>query len=272
MDAYCRRGRIPVGETSLAYAVYGHGPVPLVLIPGLSAALADVSSPLTAWTTALGYRALAKGYTVYLFGRADDVTSGTTIRDMANQLALALTRLHVTDACVLGVSQGGMIAQWLALDHPELVRALVLAVTTGRSGESVRRFADEQEAFIRAGDHGGLLWHAARFSYSPRHLRLYRLFRPFLGLVGRPKSYDRYLHSAAACVTHDALLPLSRLTVPTLILGGEEDRIVTAEASRLLAATIPGARCYLYPGLGHGAFEEAKDFLLRARTFFDEHQ
>ena len=63
---------------------------------------------------------------------------------------------------------------------------------------------------------------------------------------------------------------LGKIACPTLILGGEEDRVVGAEGSRELHAAIPGSELYLYPGLGHGAFEEAPDFNERIYRFFTE--
>ena len=55
---------------------------------------------------------------------------------------------------------------------------------------------------------------------------------------------------------------------PVLVLGGEDDKIVTGEASTEIAEKL-GCECYLYPGLGHGAYEEdAKDFNQRVYDFF----
>ena len=88
-----------------------------------------------------------------------------------------------------------------------------------------------------------------------------------LGNLGKPKSFDRFLTQAESCMTHDAYDELGRITCPTLVIGGTDDRIVTAEASEEIAAQIPGSAPYLYEGLGHGLYEEAPDFLQRVADF-----
>lgn len=60
---------------------------------------------------------------MYAFSRADELRPGVTTRDMANDLSEAMGLLGLDHACILGESQGGMIAQWLAIDHPECVES-----------------------------------------------------------------------------------------------------------------------------------------------------
>ena len=72
---------------------------------------------------------------------------------------------------------------------------------------------------------------------------------------------------AESCATHDAYDELSRIRCPTLVIGGTDDRIVTAQASEEMAAKIEGSQLYLYEGLGHGLYEEAPDFLARVAEF-----
>ena len=119
----------------------------------------------------------------------------------------------------------------------------------------------------RRGDHKALMIDTAERSYSPAYLKKYRKMYPFLRFVGKPETYDRFLVNAQAILSFDASAELSRIACPTLILGGEEDRIVGADGSRALAACIPGSALYLYPGLGHAAYEEAGDFYQRVFRF-----
>ena len=93
---------------------------------------------------------------------------------------------------------------------------------------------------------------------------------PLLGRVGKPKAYGRFLVNARAILAFDAGGELSKIACPTLILGGEEDRIVGPEASRELAEGIPCSELFLYPGLGHAAYEEAKDFNSRVFGFLSK--
>ena len=109
---------------------------------------------------------------------------------------------------------------------------------------------------------------SAERSYSEKRLKKLRLSYPVLGRIGKPESYRRYLVNCDAILGFDARDLAAMIACPTLILGGEEDRVVGPEGSRELHALIPGSELYLYPGLGHGAFEEAPDFNERIYRFF----
>ena len=116
-------------------------------------------------------------------------------------------------------------------------------------------------------DHKTLMIDTAQKSYSPAYLQKYRRLYPVLGLVGKPKSYDRFLVNARATLAFDARAELKMIPCPTLILGGAEDHIVGPDASRALAEGIPNSELYVYPGLGHAAYEEAGDFNDRVFAF-----
>ena len=113
-------GSIAVNNDSLDYVRFGSGQQALVMIPGLSDGLRTVKG--LARPLSLSYRELGRDFTVYMFSRAASGKPQTT-REMAADLAAALTQLGTGPCCVLGVSMGGMIAQFLTLDHPELMRA-----------------------------------------------------------------------------------------------------------------------------------------------------
>lgn len=79
-----------------------------------------------------------KKYTVYVFSRRNRLPEGFSTRDMAADQAEAMKLLGISRADVMGVSQGGMIAQYLATDYPDMVNKLVLAVTLARQNETIR--------------------------------------------------------------------------------------------------------------------------------------
>ena len=257
---------VPLGDTEMDCAVFGSGPRKLVLIPGLSDGLMTVKG--RTWLLAGPYRRFWEEFTVYVCSRPNLLPEGCSIRDMAEDLAKAMDSLGVGSACVMGVSQGGMIAQFLAAEHPEKVEKLVLAVTGPWANETVQRFVRHVMDLAEKGDHRQLMIDAAEQSYSEKRLKKLRLSYPVLGRIGKPESYRRYLQNAQAILAFDARGVLGRIACPTLILGGAEDKVVGAEGSRELHAAIPGSELYLYPGLGHGAFEEAPDFNERVYDFF----
>ena len=261
-----KNGWLALDGGGMDYIRFGSGNRVLVMIPGLSDGLKTVRG--TALPFALQYRQLAQDFTVYAFSRRSPLPAPCSTREMAADLARAMEKQGIGPACVLGVSQGGMIAQYLAVDHPRLVERLVLAVTAAVANPTMRECIGVWLELAEKGDYRGLLLDTARRSYSPRYLERMGPALGLLGVVGRPKSFDRFRTQAEACLGHDALAVLGEIRCPTLVIGGEEDRIVTAAASRELHEAIPQSRLLLYPGLGHAAYEEARDFQRTVGDFF----
>ena len=255
--------RLSAGE--MDYIRFGGGEKALVMLPGVGDGLKTVKG--TALPFALLYRELSKDFTVYVFSRRRELPRHFTTREMAEDLNEAMSALHLEGAAVVGVSQGGMIAQWLAIDHPDKVGKLVLTVTLSRPNATVEDVIARWTGMAERGDYRGIMLDTAERSYSEKRLRQARLEYKLLGSVGKPKSFERFLTQAESCVTHDAFDRLRCITCPTLVIGGADDRIVTGSASTEIAAEIPGSTLYLYEGLGHGLYEEAPDFLKRVADF-----
>ena len=127
--------KLNVRDMQFDMITFGCGAKPLIMIQGLNTRGIKGAALSLAWM----YRIFAKDYKVYLFDRRPVVREGITVRDMACDIAAAMDRLQIRKADVFGVSQGGMIAQYLAIDRPELVNKLVLAVTLSKSNETAER-------------------------------------------------------------------------------------------------------------------------------------
>ena len=257
------RLKLPEGETDLIR--FSAGRKALVMIPGVGDGLKTVGG--MALPFALLYRSLAKDFTVYVFSRRIELAEHTTTREMSRDLNRAMEALGLTRVAVVGVSQGGMIAQWLAIDHPDKVERLVLAVTLGRPNPTVEDVIRRWTEMAKRGDYRGIMLDTAERSYSEKRVRRMRVAFRLLGNLGRPRSFGRFLIQAESCTTHDALDRLGDIACPALVIGGTEDRIVTGRASEEIAERIPGCRLYMYEGLGHGLYEEAPDFLRRVADF-----
>ncbi len=247
------------------YICFGNGPKPLVMIPGVGDGLRTVKG--MALPFAILYRSLAKDFTVYVFSRRRMLSPGMTTRDMAEDLNSALNALHLSSVALVGVSQGGMIAQWLAIDHPDKAEKLVLAVTLSRPNDVVKDVVSRWIEMADRGDYKGIMLDTAERSYSGKRLKWSRLEYGLLGSIGKPKSFDRFRIQAASCMTHQAYDFLDRIVCPTLVIGGGKDKIVTGQASVEISGRIPDCSMYLYEELGHGLYEEAPDFLERVSAF-----
>ncbi len=264
---YAKNGRVPVGRTDMDYVSFGYGSKSLILLPGLSDALTTVKGK--AMLLAGPYRRFFEKYTVYMFSRKNAVPDGYSIRDMAADQAAAMRLLGIERACVMGVSQGGMIAQHLAADHPELVEKLVIAVSAPYANEMIRGCVNTWLGMAKEKDHRRLMIDTAEKSYSDAYLKRFRKTYPVIGLAAKPKSYHRFLVNANAILGFDARGEIEKIACPTLIIGGGDDKIVGVRASYELKEKIPGSRLYIYQGLGHAAYEEAPDFNERVFAFLE---
>lgn len=261
-------GTVKTDRFSMSYVSFGSGKKTLVALPGLSDGFATVKGK--ARLLAGPYKKHLDEYTVYMFSRREDLPEGFTIRDMAGDQAEAMRALGIRRACVLGVSQGGMIAQLLAAGYPDLVSGLVLAVTTPYANGTVKDAVGGWTAMAEKGDHKRLMVDTAEKSYSETRLRSYRKLYPVIGRISRPKSYDRFLINARAILEYDGRPDAPKISCPVLIIGGTEDRIVGPSASFELHSLIPGSLLHMYEGLGHGLYEEADDFYDRIFSFAEK--
>ena len=263
MIYHSKQSTVQISDTALKYIAFGKGTRPLIMIQGLNTnGIGGAADSL-----AFAYRLFAKDFRVYLFDRRPDVWEGITVRDLANDIAAAMDALHLRGACVLGVSQGGMIAQHLAIDRPDLVGKLVLAVTLCENNDTV---TDAIRTWIRLTEQKNfktLVADMAERMYSPAYLKRYKPFLPLLTLMQTPKDAARFVTLAKSCLTCDTRTQLRNLTCPTLVIGGAQDKVVGEHSAKQLADAI-GCPLHLYPDLGHAAYEEAKDFNQIVYDFF----
>lgn len=265
-------GSAAIDNTDMDYVTFGNGNNILIMIPGLGDGLTTVKGLSAAM--AYTYRTYAKEYKVYMFSRKNHLEqymqTGYSTRDMAQDLATVMKKFGITKAEVLGVSQGGMIAQYLAIDYPELVDKLVLTVTLSRPNDTVQKVIADWIQYARQGDYRSLMIDTAEKSYSEKYLKKYRRFYPLLGRTGKPKDFIRFIVQASSCVMHNAYTQLKGIACPTLIIGGEDDKIVTGAASIEIADNIENCELFLYKDLGHAAYEEARDFNRRVMDFLSK--
>ena len=251
---YAKNGHI----NGTDYICFGTGNRNLIILPGLGDGLQTVKG--TALPMAWMYRIFSKDFTVYMFSRKADLPQGHSTRDMAHDLKETMDALGIQKADVLGVSMGGMIAQWLAIDFPEAVNRLVLTVTASKPNPILTASIEEWITQAHQNDHRALMSSNLQKIYSADYCRKNGWMIPILTVATKPKSYARFLIQAEACLHHNAFSHLSGIQASTLVIGGEQDQSLGPEASREMAEQIPGAQLIMYPQWGHGLYEEAKDF------------
>lgn len=253
---------ITLSDARMDCIAFGTGAKPLVMIQGVNTRGIRGAGLSLAYM----YRMFAKDFTVYLFDRRAAVWDGITVRDMAADVVAAMDSLGIAVAGVLGVSQGGMIAQYLAIDRPDLVGRLVLAVTLSRSNDTVKRVICRWLEMTGQGRMRELVTDMAEKMYSDEYVKRYKPFMPLLTVLQQPKDVQRFMILAKSCLTCDTYDALDKIRCPVLVIGGRKDRVVSGEASEEIAAKL-GCPIWMYDHLGHAAYEEARDFNERVYSF-----
>ena len=259
--------RAVVGEIEMDYAVFGQGERALVILPGLS--LKPVTPSADA--VAAAYAAFAQNYRVYLFDRRNSIEAGYSVRQMAADTAAVMRDLGIADACVFGASQGGMMAQYLAIDFPELVGALALGSTLPQANETSRKVIGNWVKLARAGDAQLLAKDMLEKIYAPTTIEAYgeALLDGYADTT--PEEMEKFAILASACADFDCTAELSKIACPTLVIGCEGDQVVTAEGSRQIQRALDCESYFYGAEYGHGVYDEAPDYVSRLYDFFKKY-
>jgi 3-oxoadipate enol-lactonase len=238
------------GRTRLHWEAFGDGE-PVLLIAGLGLG-GD-----TWWRTVgvLGRRLQAITFDNRGIGRSRAFSYAYTTEAMAQDAVTVLDAAGAGRAHVYGISLGGMVAQALALRHPERVRSLVLGATSPGGPRAVRPSPEVASFFHRRPrmppDQAAS--ESIPINYGPRCRAEHfdRIEEDVARRLAHPFSERAYRAQLFAAAWHNCLGALSRITVPTLVVHGALDRVVPAANAHLMAGRIPGARLRILEGVGH---------------------
>jgi 3-oxoadipate enol-lactonase len=192
------------------------------------------------------------------------------ISHFADDISNLIRSLGITTTHVLGLSMGGLVAQQIALDHPELVQSLILVNTFPRlSGwfTQYRLRALRRLPYLLRGDmEGAGVWIAEEILPGEG-------MDPIREIVAaRIAANDRwsYARSLLAVARFDVRMRLPEIAAPTLVVSGLDDRMVPPSLKQELAARIPDARLATIEGSGHASPIDASEAFNRLMLNFLE--
>jgi pimeloyl-ACP methyl ester carboxylesterase len=241
---------------------------PLLLIMGLGATLE--------WWHRLR-PVLASRFRTILFdnrgvGRSDVPPAPYSIPQMADDAAAVLDAASVARAHVVGISMGGCIAQELVLRHPARVRSLILGCTSCGGRDAAQADAEVRAALTARASMSreDAMWQMAPYTFdasTPREV----IAKEFETRMQTTVSNEGFFAQLEAIRAWDGTLSrLHSVSVPTLVIHGETDRLVPPDNGRILAGAIPNARLVMLPRASHifltDQFEPACDAMLSFLT------
>ncbi len=271
---------------TIEYETTGEGE-PLLLVMGLGGQLSD-------WSEGLIDRLVAAGFHVITFDNRDQGLStefdwepptqkravlatlfkrppkaGYLLADMATDAVGLLDALGIDSAHVVGMSMGGMIAQTIAIEHPQRVRSLTSIMSnpgdrkSGRIAPSImpklaKMPTPTRETAAQRSVDMFALFSGPHFDPS-EHLRrskisVERSFRP----AGTARQ------TAAIMASPDRTPALRLLNVPTLVVHGLMDKLVRPSGGTATAAAVPGSRLLAFPDMGHDVPEPRQQEIVDA--------
>jgi pimeloyl-ACP methyl ester carboxylesterase len=248
MGAVERRATVD-GDVTLAYAEQGpDGPVAAVFLPGWpdpwrSFELVMAQLPAEVRALALSHRGC---------GDSDRPAAGYGPRDLAADAIGFMDVTGVRSAVLVGHSLGAFVAQRIAMDHPDRVRALVLIGTfatlkgtpaAGAVAQAISEIGDPIDpAFVRrvtesSAVAGGVPEEFVEMMIGEGLKAPARVWRA--GLAG--------------LLEEDHAAELGGIRAPTVLLWGDRDGLIGRESQEAFIALVPGARLIVMPGVGHSA-------------------
>ncbi|MBR4626514.1 MAG: alpha/beta hydrolase [Ruminococcus sp.] len=235
---------------------------PFVIIPGL--ALKSVID--SAVLIEAQYKSIADEYDVYVFDRRTEIPEVYNISDMADDTATALDALTIRNAAVYGVSQGGMIAQEIAIKHPCLVGKLILCSTAAYIPDTAADILDSWAKLAVNKNRTELIMSFAENIYTSAYCEKYKdVFVKFAGCV-TDDELQRFVIMANGCKDFDVRNRLGSITAPVLVIGAEQDKLFGSATSKELAELTNG-QIMIYPDEAHSVYDENADVIVQIKSF-----
>jgi pimeloyl-ACP methyl ester carboxylesterase len=246
--------KIKVNEINIYYEIHGDG-YPLVMIMGFTGT-ANFWSPFL-------IDGVSKHFKTIIFdnrgaGRTDKPDEDYSIKMIADDTVGLMDALNIEKAHILGLSMGGMIAQELVLNHPEKVEKLILAGTHCGGSRCVFPPVEITDFIAGKTTYSNEEWIEKEMPllYSEEFIRknpdfIEKKKKGYLQAPLPDKSRERNVLAAGR---FNAGRKLKKISVPTLVLHGKEDKLIPYKNAEILANNIPDAKLVLFENLGHDLF------------------
>jgi pimeloyl-ACP methyl ester carboxylesterase len=259
-------------ENGIPYARYGEGKKSMLVFFGGPGN--ELPKGLIFNFFKKGLEPFVEDYTLYIVSRKSALNENYTTKDMADDYAeMIKNEFEGKVDVIIGTSYGGLIAQHLATDYPELFNYIVIAMAAHQISEEGKELDQKFAELLSNGRYKSAYALISNAIY-PRGFkrRIYKALFWIVGAFVRKPSSETFskdvLIEAKAEVEHNATEILPRIKVPVLIICGDKDFYFPVEYVKEMANLIPKSSLKLYPNKGHEIFED-KRFAKDVRDFIE---
>jgi len=260
--------KVKVGDINIYYEVHGEGE-PLVMICGASASVDSMYAFIPVYSPE---------YKLVLFdnrgaGRSDAPDIPYTTAMMADDLAGLLDTIGIDSVNIMGISMGGMIAQEFTLRHPEMVKNLILACTyCGGPGSSMMTDPEVAQRMADLSPEEGLM-EIMRLCITQKLIdeNPGLLEQIVEQMMKHPISPHGQMRQTEAEMGHNTYERLPEIKAPTMVIHGDDDRIIPVENAKILASRIPGAEIAIFANTGHMLLEAGNELNRITLDFLKRH-
>lgn len=270
MTGNAKIAAVETDDFKMDYLQFGNGDETLVILPGLS-----VQSVMgSADAVVKAYQQLADHYTICLFDRRKELPAEYSLQDMADDTAQAIAAAGLDEVNLFGVSQGGMIAMGIAIEHPELVKKLVLGSTSSDITKETYQLIDKWIQMAKEGRAEDLYLSFGEMLYPEDVINQSKDLLKAAAKTVTKEDLDRFIILAQSLRDFDITDELDQIACPVLLIGSKDDRVLGVEATQVIAEHLSGRpdfELYLYDGYGHAAYDTAPDYKERVLSFLEIH-
>jgi pimeloyl-ACP methyl ester carboxylesterase len=209
-------------------------------------------------------------------GRSDKPEGPYSTKIMAEDIAGLMKALNIEGAHVSGISMGSAIAQELALMYPEIVKSLILNCSWDQCDNYTTRVFETFKSQIATTDSVTFTRNLQLWIFTPEYHNNHiqdLLNREEEGLQNPyPMPVNAFQAQCDACISHNTIGRLNKISVPTLVTVGDKDIFTPMHYSERIAKEIAGAELLIFKGSGHTHhWDSLKEYNAQTLDFLIKH-
>ena len=252
---------ININNSEIEYLSFWNWKEPFIIIPWLSIK----SVLLNEEAITEQFSKFSENFTVYLIDRIKEVPDNYSIENMAEDTYTVIKKLWLTDCNIYWVSQGWMIAQYVAINHPQIINTLTLWSTTYKTNENAKKIFSERIELAKQREEKKLIESFIKNLYCKETIKTYwAAIRDSLSNVTE-KEYNKFIKLATPLLNFDIEKDVKWIKCKKFLLWSSADKIFWNDINAL--AEKLWCNYFLYDNYGHAVYDEAPDFFDKIYNF-----